>query len=232
MTTRDDEYKRLRDIYAEYGSDGHKQKSWLFNNPGNKCIVDERESRIRSLLSSHESLCDGPVLDIGCGAGDLLRVLIDLGIKPKSIIGADLLPERLRQASERYPECSILQANGLALPFQNESISLLCQFTLLSSVLDPEIRLNMARESLRVMRNNGLLLLYDIRYNNPANPHVRRIGRNEMKRLFPGCVIVFRSLTLLPPLARKLGRATNILYPLLCSIPLFRTHYLCTIQKS
>jgi hypothetical protein len=90
---------------------------------------------------------------------------------------------------------------------------------------------NVAREACRVLKPGGAVLWYDFRYNNPWNPHVRGITRQQIHQLFPGLEMDLRTITLLPPLARHLGRMTPILYPLLAAIPPLRTHYLGLLIK-
>ena len=55
--------------------------------------------------------------------------------------------------------------------------------------------------------------------------------RRELIRLFPGCGMRARSLTLLPPLTRRLGRWTEALYPILARVPFLRTHNLTCLKK-
>jgi hypothetical protein len=55
--------------------------------------------------------------------------------------------------------------------------------------------------------------------------------RNLIKELFPKLRTNLRTITLLPPLARRLGRFTPILYPMLSAIPILRTHYLGLLVK-
>jgi len=78
----------------------------------------------------------------------------------------------------------------------------------------------------RVLMPGGTVLWYDFRYNNPWNPHVRGMTKRHIRQFFPGFEMHLRTITLLPPLARRLGRLTPVLYPLLAAIPPLRTHYL------
>jgi hypothetical protein len=90
---------------------------------------------------------------------------------------------------------------------------------------------NVAREIDRVLAHGGAIVWYDFRYNNPWNPHVRGMRRQNIQSLFPGYTLHLKTLTLLPPLARRLGHLTSSLYPLLSSLPFLRTHYLGLLIK-
>ena len=74
---------------------------------------------------------------------------------------SDLLFDRLEEASESLPDCTWINANGQDLPFKDESFDLAIQFTAFSSVLDPEIKRDMAEAMLRVLKPDGGVLWYD-----------------------------------------------------------------------
>src|SRR3989442_4123843 len=96
------------------------------------------------------------------------------------------------------------------------------QSLLFTSILDGEVRRAVAREMLRVVRQDGWILWYDFHVDNPWNPDVRRVGRREMAALFPGCHIELQRLTLAPPLSRRgPPRAPPILCPLAQGPPPF-----------
>jgi hypothetical protein len=76
------------------------------------------------------------------------------------------------------------------------------------------------------------VLWYDFRYDNPRNPNVRGITKRHVEALFPGFYMCLHTITLLPPLARRLGRLTPVLYPVLIAIPPLRTHYLGVLLNS
>ena len=67
---------------------------------------------------------------------------------------------------------------------------------------------------------------------NPMNPDVKQVTEKEVQELFPGFQMHMRRLTLAPPLARQLPEfLLPVLYPLLASIPLLRTHLLGLLIK-
>jgi hypothetical protein len=74
-------------------------------------------------------------------------------------------------------------------------------------------------------------LWYDLRVNNPRNPDVRRVGREEIAALFPGCRLTLRRVTLAPPLARLLAARAGTLARVLAAVPALRTHHLGVLRK-
>ncbi len=121
-------------------------------------------------------------------------------------------------------------ADARRLPFTDASVCAVVFSSVLSSILDPANRVRVAAEALRVLRPGGVVLSYDARLPNPMNSNVRAIGRRELTRLFPGCSVQADALTLLPPLARRLGSATDALYGPLLRVPFLRTHLLAAIR--
>ena len=60
---------------------------------------------------------------------------------------------------------------------------------------------------------------------------MRGLSRATVKGLFPGFEPRLRTVTLLPPLARRLGPLTGAMYPALASVPWLRTHYVGLLTK-
>jgi hypothetical protein len=84
---------------------------------------------------------------------------------------------------------------------------------------------NVARSMSRVLRPGGAVVWYDLRYPNPSNHHLRSVTKRQIRRLFPSAPLALESTTVLPPLARRLGRINDRAYPLLASVPALRSHW-------
>ena len=103
------------------------------------------------------------------------------------------------------------------------------QFTVFSSILDGEVKGDVANEMLRVTRPGGVILWYDF-WLNPSNPQTRGIRPAEIKRLFPNCSYEFHRITLAPPLARRIVPISWILAYGLERLTIFNSHYLVAIR--
>lgn len=123
-----------------------------------------------------------------------------MGGRPENPTGIDLLPDLHAEARRWNPErVSVRSENVAALAFLDATFNLVLQATVFTSVLDSAMKQRMPSEMLRVMEGNGLLLWYDYQVNNPWNPDVRGVKRQELYRLFPGCRIELQRITLAPP---------------------------------
>lgn len=223
-----DEVERIRRVYHEYGHSSIVQSRWTTANRGNQRIVSERAQVMADILHGHSCIPLGKrrVLDIGCGHGGVLASLLDLGAQPNNLYGIDLLPDRIEAARRAYPDIHFACGNAEHLDFPDACFDLVLLFTVLSSILDDGMAHNIAHEVRRVLKPSGAVLWYDFRYNNPWNPHVRGMTKSHIRQFFPDFEMHLRTITLLPPLARCLGRLTPVLYPVLAAIPPLRTHYL------
>jgi len=230
----DREVQRLKKVYEGYMADPHKQAQWNIENQGNRAIFWERQLAIDQVLQQHhlELLDEKRILEIGCGSGNVLAGFIAWGAKPDHLYGVDLLPERIESAKKRYPDFQFECANAEQLNFPDGMFDLVLFFTVFSSLLDRPMRSRVADEATRVLKRGGVILWYDIRYNNPVNPHVRGVTKDDIQQLFRASIISLKTITLLPPFARRLGALTSLLYPILSRIPVLRTHYLCLLLKS
>lgn len=98
------------------------------------------------------------VLDVGCGTGSDLELYHQGGCK---VHGVDLSTSMLKVARRKFGESAELWlADAAHIPYQNESFDLvLCTHTL--HEIPPEHRSSVVREMIRVVKNNGRLLITD-----------------------------------------------------------------------
>jgi ubiquinone/menaquinone biosynthesis C-methylase UbiE len=178
-----------------------------------------------------QPLATRDILEVGCGTGGILAGMLEFGAAPERLTGVDLLESRIAEARQRFPDLRFATGNAEQLEFADASFDLLLLFTVFTSILDADMRRRAAAEAVRVLRPGGAVVWYDFRYNNPWNRHVRGIGRQTLRALFPRLTPDLVSLTLVPPLARRLGPLTSLLYPLLVRLPPLRTHYLGLLLK-
>lgn len=228
-----DEITRVRRVYRGYAERGRGTREWAADNPGNRAMVDERTRTLAGLLERSGRLPLGSrrVLDLGCGDGEVLAGLVRWGALPARLVGVDVRADALAQAHARWPEIGLDVADATALPYRDGSVDLALCFTLFTSILDDGIARQVASEVRRVLRPSGALLWYDFRVGNPWNPHVRGMSRRSIRALFPGWFASFRLVTLLPPLARRLGSLTPVLYPVLGTLPPLRTHWAGLLER-
>ncbi len=226
------EQNRIKQVYAER-KENIPSDMYSYFNKGNLFIIQQREKTILNLLNKYgyNPLTNAKILDIGCGSGGELRNLMRYGANPENLYGIDLIPERVETANKLSPNLNIAEGSATQLSFGDNTFDIVSQFTVFTSILDDNIRKKAASEMLRVLKPKGIILWYDFRYLNPRNKHAKHIKADEIRALFPDCSYDIRSITLIPPIARRLAPVSWLLCYLLEKIPFMRSHYIAVIQK-
>lgn len=181
--------------------------------------------------NGYSDLSNLHILEMGCGGGGVLTEYLGFGASPENLHGVDLLFERLLHAHHRLPGSGFANADGQSLPYSSQTFDLVLQYTAISSILDPDIRLNICADLLRVLKPGGMILSYDF-WLNPTNPQTRGIRPAEIRRLFPNCRFRFHKITLAPPITRALAPITWGLCLFIENLKLFNTHYLVEIKTA
>jgi SAM-dependent methyltransferase len=212
----DAEAERLEAVYGRYAASPRRRRDWAAANPGNVAIRAELLGAVLELAAA--PLRDGgPVLDVGCGSGWLLAELAARGVEPARLHGVDLIERRVAAAARRVPGATLERADARALPFPAGRFELVVLLTALSSMPSAESVARALEEAARVVSPTGLVLCYEPRLPNPLNRSTRTVGPGELSAAL-GPPVASRSLTGLPPLARRLGGAADRLYPLLARL--------------
>ena len=228
-----DEVERIKRAYKERERAGKGKLYSLFNKSA-LFISQRRETEILALLSKFNmsDLGSKKILDLGCGSGGVLRDFLKYGAEPDNCFGIDLLPRAIEKAKKLSPNMHFGCGNAEKLPYGNEFFDLVLTFTVFSSILDANMKKNIAEEMVRVLKNNGMILWFDYHMDNPGNLDVRGIKKEEIKRLFSGCSIHLNRITLAPPIARKIAPYSWLLCYILESLRILNTHYLGVILKT
>ncbi|MBI4234136.1 MAG: class I SAM-dependent methyltransferase [Chloroflexi bacterium] len=226
------EVERIRQAYARREQEG-KRARYSYFHPWDLLASQQRERVLLRALrrAGLESLGDKRILEVGCGRGGVLRRFLEFGALPENLYGVDLLPDRIEEARRLQPNAHFSCGNAEQLPYEDGFFHIVLQFTAFTSILDPDMKRNVAREMLRVLQPQGIILWYDYSVDNPRNPDVRGVGRKEISRLFPGCQVSLTRLTLAPPLSRFISGPLPTLAYVLQSVPLLCTHYLGVIRR-
>lgn len=221
----------IRATYARYQRE-ERGRIWDPRNPGFARIVRDRDRALVDLLRRSLPSEGGAVLDLGSGDGRLAEVARDADTSVGTWTGVDLDPGAVAVADSAMPWASWVEASADRLPFADASFDVVVASTLFSSLPSRALEDAVAAEIARVLRPGGWLVWYDLRYDNPFNRAVHGIGTGRLAELFPGWKLEVRSMTLLPPLARRLGPLTRLFYrPLERMLPL-RSHHLGRLQRT
>lgn len=155
---------RARGSAGAGGGSGHaEQARLLFDSkaagwPGKYAANGRLAGRLAQFAGAVRDLtpAGGRVLDLGCGSGELARLLAAAGYQ---VTGCDIAPEMLRQASaadrERAVRWERLAPGWRRLPAGDASLDAMVAASVLEYVPDP---LAVLRECGRVLRPGGTLL--------------------------------------------------------------------------
>lgn len=226
------ESDRVRRAYQKRKAQGLDHRYSPFNK-GFLQSVQERERVLLFMLARTlgTTLAGKRILDIGCGTGGTLLPMLQYGFEPQRCFGIDILQDRIAAARKRLPNMTFKCGSAEHVPFAEGSFDLATMFTCLSSILSDSVRRAVCRESIRVLKPGGWVLIYDFRVNNPFNPDVRAVTLKDLKRYYSGCRYITRTLTLLPMLGRIVAKYSPILCSLLSLRPALRTHRMTMFQK-
>jgi SAM-dependent methyltransferase len=223
------ELERIRSTYRE--RDAALSSPYRWDNPGYVAYMQSVErALLRALRDVRVPLAGTRVLDIGCGSGYFLHRLSEYGAG--DCHGIDLMEERIAAGTARYPTLKLRVGSATKLPYADGEFGLVTQFTCLSSVVDDDVRLAIAREMWRVAAG-GWVLSFDLRglrlprrrrSDRRASTTTVNLTRHELLRLF-GEPELLRREALAFDVAQRTG-GKPLLATALEALPVLRSHLL------
>jgi ubiquinone/menaquinone biosynthesis C-methylase UbiE len=153
-----------------------------YGTPEQERLVEQAEHWRHRLIRDGTQLEPGTrLLEVGCGVGAVLAVLGQEfpGIR---LTGVDIEPKQLAFARGHLErarmDATLLQANALALPFEDESFDHVWMMWLLEHVPDPPAAL---REARRVLVPGGAITAIEVDYSTcraePSTPALEALFR-------------------------------------------------------
>jgi SAM-dependent methyltransferase len=216
-----------------------RSERWRFEartNLADEIMFDSRLRQYDELFSSLglAPLGDRRVLDAGCANAKWMEICCQRwGARRTHCFGNDIREMAWRnwRLANLGTEIVFIHKATHELNLPPRSFDVVHQSMMLSSIVDPEIRMRTAAVLWSLLRPSGILISYDF-WLNPLNPGTVGIHMAELSRLFPqGRKVYARSLTLAPPLARRL---TMLRKPGLLALEKLRamnTHILVALQR-
>jgi len=226
---RDAALQRIRAAYDRRSATYSMLDRWVY------LVRQEKERAVIEWLREVRPapLSDLRLVELGCGTGGNLLDFLRIGLSPENLVGVDLIESRVEAARRLLPgEVSLHCGDAAALAAEDGSFDVVYQSMMFSSILDDGLLVSVAQRMWRLAKPGGGVLWYDFTTGNPRNPDVRGLPVRRIRELFPASGTPrIRRVTLAPPLARAAARISPVLYPLLNSLPLLRTHVLCWLPK-
>lgn len=225
---RDADLELTREVYRHYKEVG-RDRLWSRSNRGFARLTDTLRGQLVREIEAVVPRGDARVLDLGCGAGELGSSVAASGVHTEWV-GVDLRPEAILAARSRHPAGTYHVASADEVPAASNSFDVVVAQLLFSSLPSRDLETSVAVEIQRLLRPAGWLVWCDLRLSNPWNPTMHGISAGRLRELFPGWTVTVRSAGLLPPLARRLGIATPVLYPVLSAISPLRPYLVGRLQ--
>ncbi|HEY3316907.1 MAG TPA: class I SAM-dependent methyltransferase [Coriobacteriia bacterium] len=257
---REAELARARASYAARDADARGGWEWSPLNPAAVAVRQQRELAFLRLFGAR-GIADPAALrvaDFGCGGGQFLRWLEELGAEESRLFGVDLSEPRIALARERQPRATLVTGSADSTGLPDASCDLVAQLTLLSSVHDSALRSAIAAEMDRVLAPGGHVLWFDVR---PPTVSVRAfillrrlgwwllrgvwrrapfprddgalvyLGRAEVADLFPGYRVDGGPACVSREVVRVRGRGTALLAALADLLPPLRADLALLLTK-
>ena len=220
---------RIRSTYAAYEAAG-RGRLWDRGNRGYARLLRSLRDHLVKEIARALPATGGRVIDLGCGTGDLLDDVERFGLRPEWL-GVDLRPEAIADAVRSHPSARFIVASADDVPEPPGSVDVIVAQLLFSSLPTDALEHAVAAEIRRLLRPGGRLVWCDLRFANPSNPEVHGVGSPALQELFPTWEARLRTVGLLPPIARRLGRSTAILYPVLSAFSPIRSHLVGRLES-
>ncbi len=213
-----------------------KQKTEFYSplHPAAQFMIQRRMRIIRQILAREfpGGCREVKLLEVGCGGGQWLAEFQEFGLNVANLAGIELDKKRAEKAAERIIGADIRHGNAASLPWNDGSFDIVFQSTVFTSILDDETRKEAAGEMKRVCRSGGFILWYDFKYDSPNNPNVRGIKKKQVENIFSPWNCEFRSVTLAPPIARRIVPLSwSLAEDLETFLPFLRTHLIAVIRR-
>jgi len=183
----------------------------------------------RALRREGVALEGARVLEDGCGAGNFLRQLVDLGAEPRRVVGLDNNLEDIKAARARTPAAFVV-GDARALPFRDGVFDIVTQAVLFSSLPPGASRENAAAEIARVLTTEGTVIWYDF-IEKAKRGLPRGLTLAEVRALFPGWRLAAYKFGLRFKWASFVVNKSRLLADALAAFSIARSHYVIIMRR-
>lgn len=168
--TQEQVAKDFDSVATHYQSD--LNKTLAITGMEHSFFVDVKRDHILRLAAGHfPDLAELDVLDLGCGVG-----AYHLGLKDcfRELHGIDVSEQSIQVASEQHPFVRYATFDGTRLPYRDNQFSIIFAVCVMHHV-PPEQWDSLVKELHRVMKPNGMMLVFE---HNPYNPATQYIVKS------------------------------------------------------
>src|SRR6266513_162870 len=171
--------------YREYNARKGVGRNSLLNNPEVLFQTLARDAAlVRAMRWIKPDADSSRVLDVGCGEGDSLWVLLRLGFEPSNLSGVDIQEDKIIQAKARNPLVNFECADATSLVFRDETFDMAMESMMFLQLTDDDVARRIASEMIRVTKPGGILLVSDWRYSKPGSKEFKGVSRKRIAELY------------------------------------------------
>ncbi len=223
--------------YREYNARKGVGRNSLLHNPE---VLFQSLARDAAMVRALGWIGPDPhsarVLDVGCGDGDSLWILLRLGFEPSNLSGVDIQEDKILQAKAKNPLMNFECASATSLAFLNDTFDISMESMMFLQLTDDDIARQIASEMIRVTKPGGILLVSDWRYSRPGRGEFKGVSRRRIADLYQvgrhtDVCRTFRG-SLVPPLGRFLSRYLSSAYFVVHALfPFVAGHTITVLRK-
>jgi ubiquinone/menaquinone biosynthesis C-methylase UbiE len=171
--------------YLEYNARKGVGRNSLLHNPEVLFQTLARDAAmVRAMQWIKPNAESARVLDVGCGEGDSLWVLLRLGFEPSNLSGVDIQEEKIIQAKATNPLVNFEFADATSLRFNDETFDIAMESMMFLQLTDDDVARRIASEMIRVTKPGGILLVSDWRYSKPGSKEFKGVSRKRIADLY------------------------------------------------
>ena len=226
--------KEAEEIISRYNRRSAKDNSNIYNMATPSCYLSSLEKQEYTLKILAKifgcNFTSKKYLEVGCGTGTNLCTLLSWGVPAENLYGNDIFQPSLDKCKKRLPSSVKLQAGNFLDCKYEEKFDVILFSTVLSSILDIEFQQECMKYAYNLLQEGGIILLYDFVFDNPRNKDVKGVSLKTLANSAPWRNIKFNSVTLAPPIARRLEKLP-ILIKVLRSLKILNTHKIGYLMK-
>jgi SAM-dependent methyltransferase len=221
--------KTIEDIYNDRDSINRSNyNNDLFYRNSNFERYNIFFDMLYKLWGDYSNYKDKMFLEVGAGTGGNLLEFMKFGFEKNNIYANEINPNRGEKLKDKIDDENIFLIDAANLTL-NSKFDVIFQSTVFSSILDFDKKVKLAKNMYSLLKEGGVIMWYDLKYNNPSNKNVQGITKSEIKKLFPKAnTIEFFNVTLASPIARKIP---SLYIPINFLFPFLRSHIVAIIYK-